>query len=66
MIIIIINIKHITKPKNRNEDNIKPKNMPWPITICLGRIPKLENILIMAYNGLRRKSQIFNQIKNKL
>jgi hypothetical protein len=66
IIIIIVNIKHITKPKNRNEDNIKPKNMPWMITICPGLIPKLENKLIMAYNGLRKKSQIFNQIKNKL
>lgn len=64
--IIIVNIKHINKPKNRNEDNVKPKNMPWTITICLGLIPKLEIKLVMAYNGLRRKSQIFNQIKNKL
>ncbi len=61
-IIIIVNIKHITKPKNKNEHNVKQKNIPWTITICLGLIPKLENKLILAYNGLRRKSQIFNQI----
>jgi hypothetical protein len=40
--------------------------MPWTITICLWLIPKLDNNLIMAYNGLRRKSQIFNQIRNKI
>jgi hypothetical protein len=30
IIIIIVNIKHINKPKNRNEDNFKPKNMLEP------------------------------------
>jgi hypothetical protein len=30
IIIIIVNIKHINKPKNRNENNFKPKNMLGP------------------------------------
>jgi len=30
IIIIIVNIKHINKPKNRNEDNFKSKNMLGP------------------------------------